>query len=174
MPSFPTTDSPLSSALPRAYVVTRARVVDGESAALDTLLGPGFDRYREAVLVGFPDAPELRALAEAPGTPFRPARIVADAPERVVVQAVADRPSLLVVADAFAPGWRARVDGQPARLWQTNYYVRGVLLQAGEHQVELRYRAPGFAAGVAVAAVAVAAGVSRRAGGRLGASCVAR
>ncbi len=118
--------------------------------------------------MGRPDAPELRALAEAPGTPFRPARILADAPERVVVQAVADRPSLLVVADAFAPGWTARVDGQPARLWQTNYYVRGVLLQAGEHEVELRYRAPGFAAGVAVAAVALTVAVAavgrRRAG----------
>ena len=155
-------------ALPRSYVVTRARVVDKEPAALDGILAPGFDRYQEAVLVGRPDAPELRALAEAPGTPFRPARILADAPERVIVQAVADQPSLLVVADTFAPGWTARVDGQPARLWQTNYYVRGVLLQAGEHEVELRYRAPGFAAGVAVAAVALTVAVAavgrRRAG----------
>ena len=91
--------------MPRSYVVTRARVVDKEPAALEAILAPGFDRNQEAVLVGRPDAPELRALAEAPGTPFRPARILADAPERVVVQAVADRPSLLVV--------NARLAGPP-------------------------------------------------------------
>jgi hypothetical protein len=142
------------AALPRAYMVTRARAVDDEQQALETLLTRGFDRHREAVLIGGRRDPDVAALADGPATLFRPARIVADAPERVVVEASAERPSLLVLADAFAPGWSALVDGRPVQLWQSNYYVRGVLLPPGTHRVEFDYRAPGFATGMVMAGAA--------------------
>jgi len=59
-------------------------------------------------------------------------------------------PAVLVLADAFAPGWEATVDGVPRRLWQTNYLVRSVVVAPGDHQVDFRYRAPGFRAGVTI------------------------
>ena len=65
---------------------------------------------------------------------------------------VVERPSLLVLTDTFAPGWRVEVDGEPRRLWQANYYVRGVLLRVGDRRVEFSYAAPGFAMGLALAA----------------------
>ena len=55
------------------------------------------------------------------------------------------------LADAFAPGWRVTVDGAPRRLWQANFLMRGVSLRPGDQRVEFRYRAPGFALGVALA-----------------------
>ncbi len=141
-------------ALPRAYVVERARFSADEAAALDALHQLDFDPRTEVVLVGAPDADEARAVASGPSTPFAPARIDVDDPERVVVEVGATRPGVLVLTDAFAPGWEAFVDGRPRRIWQANYFVRGVLLRPGDARVELRYRAPGFALGVAVFAVA--------------------
>jgi uncharacterized membrane protein YfhO len=73
---------------------------------------------------------------------------VVDDPERVVVDVAPARPGVLVLTDAFAPGWGVRVDGVPRALRQANYLVRGVLVAPGDRRVEFSYRAPGFALGL--------------------------
>jgi len=139
-------------ALPRAYLVERARLVED---ALAALTHPGFDGQREAVVSGPPDG-DVGALADGTAAPARPARIVEDAPERVTVEFASDRPALLVLADGFAPGWRVTVDGAPRTLLQVDHLVRGVVVRPGEHRATFTYRAPGFVPGVAAAAAAMA------------------
>lgn len=135
-------------ALPRAYLVARARFVADEAAALDTITAEDFDGHAEAVVVGTPATDADRALAAAAPAPATTATFTRDDPEHLTIDVAPAEPSLLVVADAFAPGWEATVDGRPRRIWQTNYLVRGVTVGPGDRVVELRYRAPGFAAGV--------------------------
>jgi hypothetical protein len=131
-------------ALPRAYVVGQTRWVADEGAALAAILAPGFDPRREVVLVG-----SAASGTRTPGAPsLVAARIVTDEPERVVVDLGAGQADgALVLADAFAPGWEAAVDGERRPVWQANHLVRAVLLRPGDRQVEFRYRAPGFALG---------------------------
>jgi hypothetical protein len=140
------------NALPRAYVVPRARFANDEAAALDGIRQLGFDPRGEVILVGEP-TDDARAVASAESTPYVPARIVVDDAERVVVDVDAKEPGVLVLADAFAPGWEVAVDGRWRRLWQANHFVRAVVLRPGDRQVEFRYHAPGFALGVALLAV---------------------
>jgi uncharacterized membrane protein YfhO len=61
--------------------------------------------------------------------------------ERVQALTVSDGPCLLLLARPWAPGWQARVDGAPANLVRANLAGLGVLVPAGEHAAELRYRA---------------------------------
>lgn len=49
-------------------------------------------------------------------------------------------PRVLVVADSWYPGWRVRIDGEPAELLRANYAFRGVVVPAGEHTVEFAFR----------------------------------
>jgi uncharacterized membrane protein YfhO len=58
----------------------------------------------------------------------------------VVLDATSTEPSFLVLSDTFYPGWRATVDGQPARIYQTNYVLRGIVLASGRHLVKFEYR----------------------------------
>jgi hypothetical protein len=51
-----------------------------------------------------------------------------------------DGPCLLILAQPWAPGWRARVDGAPAPVVRTNVAGLGVVVRAGRHVVELDYR----------------------------------
>ena len=51
-----------------------------------------------------------------------------------------DGPCLLVLAQPWAPGWRARVDGALAPVVRTNVAGLGVIAPAGRHAVELDYR----------------------------------
>jgi hypothetical protein len=135
-------------ALPRAYTSTTGRGVPDAAAALAAVVAPGFDPHAETVVVG-----EL-AVTPAPDTPWRPAAIVRDDAERVEVAVDVSRPAVLVLADALAPGWRVTVDGVPRPLLQANYWVRGVAVAPGDRRVVFTYRAPGFRAGVVIAAVA--------------------
>lgn len=54
-------------------------------------------------------------------------------------------PSVVVVADAYFPGWKARVDGRPARVLEADGAFIGVAVGPGEHTVTFDY-GPGPAA----------------------------
>lgn len=155
------------SALPRAYLVPAARFVPSAEAALAAVLAPDFDPRREAVLVGSPG--EAGGGIVAGAGEFARARITRDGAERVEIGVAATAPAVLVLADAFAPGWEALVDGRPRRLWQANHLVRGVILEPGDRHVAFVYRAPGWrlgwalcAAGWLAAAIVVSSGRGKR------------
>ncbi len=68
-----------------------------------------------------------------------------------------ERPALLVLNDIFESGWQAWVDGAPAEILPVNLIARGVWVPQGDHEVRMRYRPPGFAAGVALSSASLAA-----------------
>ena len=47
---------------------------------------------------------------------------------------------VLALTDSFSPDWRATVDGEPVTIMQVNGIFRGVVIPAGDHIVEFRYR----------------------------------
>ena len=127
-----------AGALPRAFVTT-PRFVAGGPAAAAALSDSAVRRGREAVVEG-PKAPAFAGRPDRPAP--RPARVVRYRPTEVVVEATARDPGLLVLNDAYFPGWRATVDGRPTPIRRTNYLVRGVLLEPGRHRVVFRYPTP--------------------------------
>jgi len=68
-----------------------------------------------------------------------------------------ERPALLVLNDIFEAGWEAQLDGAPAEILPVNLIARGVWVPEGDHEVRMRYRPPGFAAGVALSGMSLAA-----------------
>jgi uncharacterized membrane protein YfhO len=57
-----------------------------------------------------------------------------------VVEARATRPGILVVSDAWAPGWHAVMGGEELKVERVDYLFRGVRVPAGTHIVEFSYR----------------------------------
>lgn len=62
--------------------------------------------------------------------------------DRVSGQITAETPGILCFSLPYSAGWRARVDGQDARILQANVMHMGVELDAGSHEVELIYETP--------------------------------
>ena len=60
--------------------------------------------------------------------------------DRISGRTGCDGPCLLVVAQPWAPGWRASVDGERAPVVRANLAGLGVLLPRGSHRFELAYR----------------------------------
>ncbi|MHB1847382.1 MAG: hypothetical protein ACYCWW_21370, partial [Deltaproteobacteria bacterium] len=83
-----------------------------------------------------------------------------DEPERIALDVSTAAPTALVVTDELAPGWTARLDGEPAKLFATDVVARGLALPAGRHAVEFEYRAPGLTLGLALSLLAAAAALA--------------
>lgn len=77
-------------------------------------------------------------------------------PGRLEWTVATERPSSLVVRDAFAPGWTATIDGRPAGLERAEAVYRLVKVPAGRSRVVMRYVPPGLAGGAVLSAAALA------------------
>jgi hypothetical protein len=82
------------------------------------------------------------------------------AAERIRIEAESPGEGLLVVADAFWPGWRASIDGRSVPIQRADLLVRAVRWPAGRHLLEMSYEPPGVTLGIAVSAVAALVAVA--------------
>ncbi|PZR78369.1 MAG: hypothetical protein DLM65_13185 [Candidatus Aeolococcus gillhamiae] len=64
------------------------------------------------------------------------------APGQWQVKTSGARPALVVVAEAYFPGWQARVDGRPAPVLEADGAFLGVAIGPGVHNVTLDYHPP--------------------------------
>jgi hypothetical protein len=122
------------AALPRAYLVGGARVIADGPGTLAALGAPDFDPRLEAVVS------ERPSLDLPGGAVTGDARIVEWSPDQIRVSVSSDRPALLVLADNYYPGWRARIGDDEAPVLRANHTFRAVAVPAGEHDVVLRFR----------------------------------
>jgi len=60
------------------------------------------------------------------------------------------RRGIVVFPGNSARGWRARIDGGSARVFEVNLFAKGVLVPPGKHEIELRYLPGSFILGAAV------------------------
>ena len=80
------------------------------------------------------------------------ARVVARTADTVEVEAELPGPGVLVLVEAFDPGWRVAVDGRADRLLRANALFRAVRLDAGRHRVLFAYRPSSATLGLGLAA----------------------
>jgi hypothetical protein len=85
------------------------------------------------------------------------ARVLQRVPGRWLIEVRADRPGSVRVADAFFPGWKARVDGALVLLRAHPGEPMTVAFPAGTSRVELYYAPASFRMGVGVAAFSLLA-----------------
>ena len=143
-----------SGALPRAWLASEARALDGEAAlkVIRTGLLPDGSKWE----------PERTALVEpgsgaelvTPSARGGSAEVTRYEPNRVDVRAKADDTTLLVLGENHYPGWRAYLDGRPVGVLRVDYNLRGVRVPAGEHEVRFVYRPKSLMFGAAVSLLA--------------------
>ena len=90
---------------------------------------------------------------------FSPGRILSSSreAERVHVEAESGGPGLLVLNEAWAPGWTATIDGVPAAVLPADVMARAIAWPAGRHILEMWYEAPGLRLGQRISAFGVLA-----------------
>jgi len=142
------------NALPRAFLVAKAKAIPDGASLLDTLCGPDFD-FRSCVLLEDGKAlwPEAANPAPSSSSETLQARITRDLPCDIQVAAEAPGNGYLVLTDNYFPGWNAFVDGHPEPVLRADYTFRAVRIPAGKHEVRFVYQPVSFRAGAWISAV---------------------
>lgn len=128
---------------PRAFVPARLHPVRTQEEAIAHLRQTA-DPSAEVAVAADSMPPGLPASMD--GT----VRMTAYLAEHIELAAQMRTPGLVVLSDTYFPGWEASVDGRPAPIVRANYFVRGVYLGSGEHQVVFRYAPRSYRVGAAV------------------------
>ncbi|MEO5367493.1 MAG: YfhO family protein [Magnetococcus sp. WYHC-3] len=132
----------LRQALPRARIITRARLVNGLDELASLVAEGAFDPRREVALQDSAAADMVASLGRGGPADAAPgeARIVKERNTEIVIEAQTPCTALLLLADTYYPGWGATVDGRPVPIMQANLAHRAVLLPPGVHRVVFAYR----------------------------------
>ena len=138
--------------VPRLRFVSHARQPAPGRDLAAGLSDPGYDPRVAVLLEETPAVAEAeRGGSEGAGDAGE-AIIVAETPERVAMRVRALRPGYVVLDDAYAPGWRARLDESPVPVRRADGLFRAVAVPPGEHTVEMVYRPASVVAGLLVGA----------------------
>ncbi len=120
-------------AFPRTWAVHDVVEAKTEDEAKGLLQNPTFDLRTRAFFLN-ETAPKLASCAGDDVT------IQSHQPNRVRIQARMACRGLVLLADTYFAGWQATVDGNSTPIYQADSVIRGVVVDAGAHTVEMRYR----------------------------------
>ncbi|NMB54916.1 MAG: YfhO family protein [Leptolinea sp.] len=139
--------------LPRAWMVHCAEIVeDGEGALRWVKSAAGSGRLVNSIVV------ERESLdEESCGAIQEPPVGVEDLSARSMhheYQVHADQTGgWLLITNTWYPGWKVKLDGQPAGLLRADYVFMAVEVTEGNHQIELDFQPVSFTAGLALTTI---------------------
>jgi hypothetical protein len=88
---------------------------------------------------------EVDAPLALPVSSFAPSVLDATyAPGAIDIAVTAPQAGVLVVTEAWAPGWIATIDGDAAPVFRANYVSMGVIVPSGTHRLSLAFAPRGY------------------------------
>ncbi|MFH1428589.1 MAG: YfhO family protein [Candidatus Margulisiibacteriota bacterium] len=139
------------AAMPRAFFVNRARYLTDDDM-LKALRDPSFDPAAE-VLLSLPPGKETTMSTALPRDQH--IAITKYEPERVQISTTTSGDGMLVISDAYYPGWYAYMDGEEVPIFRANYVMRAISLPKGHHYIEFRYEPLSVIWGLAISLTAL-------------------
>jgi len=143
------------NAMPAAFLVPAAGavVVPDEAAQLGRMKEPSFDPEREVVLA----KPISSATAASPDSAPAAGKVewVSRNTNSFQLNVTATQPDILVISQIDYPGWKARIDGQPAEIVRANYALPAVLVPQGEHRVSFSFEPLSFWIGLLLSTISL-------------------
>jgi len=67
-----------------------------------------------------------------------------------------DKPAFLTVSEIYYPaGWKAYIDGKETPIYATNYILRGVVVPAGKHTVEMKFAPASYSLSIKLSLIGI-------------------
>jgi hypothetical protein len=143
-----------NAVMPHLQLLQEYRVMSGRNQILQAMDSPSFDPRQQVILETEPN-PAPQTFAEK-GT----VTLVDSSANQLTVEADLPHPAILLIADAYSDGWRARpLDGSVQRAYgvlPANYVLRAIPLSQGHHHILLEYAPIGFRVGTWISVTSLA------------------
>lgn len=126
---------PIAQPDPRVYLAPLATAVaTSHDAAVKMAAGHPF--HQNALV----ESPALAAKYHAPAAAnVTQARITHFSNPRIELEYTTDHPAILVLAEPWYPGWRAKVAGADTEVFPVNSWMRGIEVSPGQHRVTFEF-----------------------------------
>ena len=121
-------------AFPESWIVHQA-VGIAHKAVLDNLQKYDLSQLRRLTFVRDVTPPVLEKCAASDWS-----EVTVRTSQRVRIEAALSCTGMVILDDAYYPGWVATVDGRSAPIYEAYGFLRGVVAPAGRHRIEMRYR----------------------------------
>src|SRR4029078_5463433 len=140
--------------LPKVVLLPHADIerIDSDKGQLERLKESSFDPAERVILspsVHISDVVEIGGSASG----SRDALQYSEDLNSVRVRVTAVTPSILVLSQAYYPGWKVYVDGKRAETLRADFAFTGVSVDSGTHDVEFKFLPTSFVVGVVISAV---------------------
>jgi hypothetical protein len=134
-------------ALPRAYFVDNIKTLSLKQEIFDFIGSGQFDPARTAILE---EEPEFTVQPN----PENQVELISYDIHKIKLKASLKSPSLMVLSEIYYPaGWKAYVDGELTKIYKTNYILRSIFLESGDHQVEFVFGPKSFYVGLIISII---------------------
>ncbi len=134
--------------LPRAFLVGSVESVPDMNAVFERMAEPGFDPSRLVVT-----SEPVPAFGDEGQDNVGEARVTERRLNSTRIDVRAERRCMLVLSDAYYPGWRVYLDGAPSTILPVYHAFRGVVVPEGEHEIVFEYDPPSFRWGLLISAL---------------------
>ncbi|MBS1826488.1 MAG: YfhO family protein [Acidobacteria bacterium] len=119
--------------LPRARSVHDTKKVDDSAWMRIHIQDANVDLAKTALFLENP--PQLETCAAADTVAIRQHDT-----DHVAIDATMACRGMVILSETMYPGWQATIDGNPARIWEAYGVFRGVVVEAGNHRIDFRFR----------------------------------
>ncbi len=134
-------------AMPRAFMVYDWESGIDDKEALGKLFDPTFPLGKKVVLS---DLVNIKPDQNIKGTDDF-VRYNEYSSQGSEIQVHTNYDGLLFVSDAFYPGWKVSIDGEPSKIYRADFSFRAVVIPKGDHTVVFDYEPKSFKQGIVIA-----------------------
>ena len=150
--------------LPKAFFVDSVRLVNSGPVAFDYLKNPGRIDFSSVALVEQIDLWEDQAIERINGltssslvdsTSFATVTRYTGAELELSIERFSA--GFLVINELYYPaGWKAYLNGEEIQIYKTNYFLRGLIIPPGNHELILDFQPDSFGQGILVSWLSIA------------------
>jgi hypothetical protein len=148
------------NAFPRVWSVHETRAITSEEDIVRELSAPRAELAQREFQFGIP--PVLATCAGPDDV-----QLLRRGSARLVIDADMKCRGMVVAGETFFPGWKATVDGNPTPIHEAYSMLRGVVVEAGRHRIEIVYRPASVYWGAALTALGLVGAAALAAFGKL-------
>jgi hypothetical protein len=125
---------------PRVWTVHEATQIQGDGEIPAIIDGGEMDLRRKTFLLE--QAPPLETCSGEDEV-----RLAKRNSGRLINEAKMGCRGMVILGDSYFPGWVAKVDGKPSKIFEAYTAIRGVVVDKGKHTIDMRYAPASVIAG---------------------------
>jgi len=133
--------------LPRASMFYDIKIIN-EDKVKEYMDSEEFDYRKTIVIEKDPENISLPNITDSASIPVSNVKITEYSLNKISMDVEASENGFLLLSEVYYPAWKAYVDGKETEIFRTDYSMRSIYLEKGNHKVEFVYESDTFETGM--------------------------